>query len=125
MTEDKKKLLLVEDDYNTRQAMTEIISISMDNVDVHPAKDGPEAIDLACANNYPIALIDIMMPGMDGIDTANRILELQPKMKIIFLTGAGHEHYRERVLRIPNAEVYTKPIDVDILLDLVEKAIKE
>lgn len=123
MTEKKIAVLLVEDDDNTRHAMTEIIELSMDNIDVHAAKDGQEAIDLSCANTYPIALVDIMMPGMDGIDTVNRIRELQPNIKIIFLTGAGHEHYRERVMRIPNAEVYTKPIDVDLLLNLMEKAI--
>ena len=76
------KILVVDDDINIRVAM----KISLDGYDVVLAEDGQQAIALVDWEKPDLILMDIMMPGMDGISAAENILQ-RHNVPIIFISG--------------------------------------
>jgi DNA-binding NarL/FixJ family response regulator len=80
------RLLLADDHELVRKNLREIIEFKTDCVVVCEAKDGLQAVSLAKEFEPDIALVDISMPGLDGLDAARQIHERSPQMKILILT---------------------------------------
>jgi DNA-binding NarL/FixJ family response regulator len=80
------RLLLADDHELVRKNLREIIEFKTDCVIVCEAKDGLQAVSLAREFEPDIALVDISMPGLDGLDAARQIHERSPQMKILILT---------------------------------------
>jgi DNA-binding NarL/FixJ family response regulator len=80
------RLLLADDHELVRKNLREIIEFKTDCVIVCEAKDGLQAVSLAKEFEPDIALVDISMPGLDGLDAARQIHERSPRMKILILT---------------------------------------
>ena len=80
------RLLLADDHELVRKNLREIIEIKTDCVIVCEAKDGLQAVRLAREFEPDIALVDISMPGLDGLDAARQIHEESPQIKILILT---------------------------------------
>lgn len=89
---------------------------------VATATSGDEAIEVADAETFDVAVVDLKMPGLDGLETLARLKELQPMMYAIMLTGHGsfeaaHESGKHDAYRF-----LTKPHDFDALLAVIEEA---
>lgn len=80
------RLLLADDHEIVRKNLREIIEFKTDCVIVCEATDGLQAVSLAKEFGPDIALVDISMPGLDGLDAARRIREESPRTKILILT---------------------------------------
>jgi DNA-binding NarL/FixJ family response regulator len=80
------RLLLADDHEIVRRNLREIIEFKTDCVIVGEAVDGVEAVSLAKELAPDIALVDISMPGLDGLDAARRILKESPQTKVLILT---------------------------------------
>jgi DNA-binding NarL/FixJ family response regulator len=80
------RLLLADDHDLVRKNLREIIEFKTDCVIVCEAKDGLQAVALAKEFEPDIALVDISMPGLDGLDAARQIHEESPQTKILILT---------------------------------------
>lgn len=80
------RLLLADDHELVRKNLREIIEFKTDCVIVCEAVDGLQAVVLAKKFTPDIALVDISMPGLDGLDAARQILQESPKTKILILT---------------------------------------
>ena len=80
------RLLLADDHELVRKNLREIIEFKTDCVIVCEAKDGLEAVSLAKEFEPDIALVDISMPGLDGLDAARQIRQENPQTKILILT---------------------------------------
>lgn len=82
-----KKFLLIDDDPEMLGLETAILT--EDGFEVDTASDGPEGIGKLEANNYDGIVLDVMMPGMDGYETAKRIQELafHKSTPIVMVTG--------------------------------------
>jgi DNA-binding NarL/FixJ family response regulator len=80
------RLLLVDDHEIVRKNLREIIEFKTDCVIVGEAVDGLQAVVLAKKFTPDIAVIDVSMPGMDGLDAAQQILKQSPQTKILILT---------------------------------------
>jgi DNA-binding NarL/FixJ family response regulator len=80
------RLLLADDHELVRKNLREIIEFKTDCVIVCEAKDGLQAVSLAKEFEPDIALVDISMPGLDGLDAARRIQQESPQTKILILT---------------------------------------
>jgi DNA-binding NarL/FixJ family response regulator len=80
------RLLLADDHELVRRNLREIIEIKTDCVIVGEAVDGLQAVILAKKFAPDIALVDISMPGLDGLDAARQILNESPQTKILILT---------------------------------------
>jgi signal transduction histidine kinase/ActR/RegA family two-component response regulator/HPt (histidine-containing phosphotransfer) domain-containing protein len=108
-------LLLVDDDPINREVGAEMLKRLGHTPTV--AVDGPSAVRLAQERAFDAVLMDLHMPGMDGIEAATLIEQRarEPKPRIIFLTADMSERSRERMSRGGFHDVVSKPILLDAL----------
>lgn len=94
------KVLLADDHSIVRAGLARIIEESGDMVVIAEAADGREAIDLVQDALPDVAVIDISMPGLDGLEVADRLLSLYPGLPIIILTMHEEEQYVLRAVEV-------------------------
>jgi len=114
------RILIAEDETIIRLDLRELLERSGFEV-VAEARDGEEAVELALAESPDLALLDVKMPKLDGIDAARRILEERP-MPIVMVTAYGET---ELVARAVEAGVFgylVKPFRETDLLPAIEMA---
>jgi two-component system, NtrC family, response regulator HydG len=120
---EKTRVLVVDDDADL--ARTTALILKGKGFAVNVAADGLAAIRHAEQNPFDIALMDIKMPGMDGVETYKRIKMIQPDLAAIMMTGFSVENRIQEALREGALAVLTKPLDVDRLLELIEGAVEQ
>lgn len=110
------RVLVVEDSPAIALLLRRRLEMAGHEVDV--MANGNQALDwLGSAAVPDLVLADVMMPGLDGLDTLDRIRELHPELPVILVTGTQLEHeQRQRA-----DAVFTKPIEFDQLLEAVER----
>ena len=120
MTTTPMRILIAEDETIIRLDLRELLERSGFDV-VAEARDGEEAVELARSQSPDLALLDVKMPRLDGIDAARRILEERP-IPIVMVTAYGE---RELVARAVEAGVFgylVKPFRETDLLPAIETA---
>ncbi len=120
---DKIKLLLVDDEEDFVKALSERIKMREIGSDI--ALNGEAALEMV-ENQIPdVIVLDIRMPGIDGLEVLERIKKTYPNVQVIILTGHGTEKEMEQARRLGAFEVLRKPVDIDMLVDGVKKAYKK
>ena len=115
-----KTILVAEDESSIREFIT--INLRLAGYEIIEAADGRQAIEKfdLNENNIDIAVLDIMMPGCDGIEVCKHIREKNPYVGIVFLTAKAQEHDKVSGL-ISGADDYiTKPFSTTELIARVE-----
>jgi CheY-like chemotaxis protein len=120
---EKTRVLVVDDDADL--ARTTALVLKRHGFDVSVAADGMAAIQQAEQNPFDVMLMDIRMPGMDGVEAYKHIKTLQPSIMVIMMTGFSVEDRIQEALREGALAVLTKPLDLDRLLQLIEEAIAQ
>lgn len=114
-----KKILVAEDESSIREFIT--INLRLSGYETIDAKDGLDAIEKFDADDdIDIAVLDIMMPGCDGIEVCRHIRENNPNTGIIFLTAKAQEHDKVAGLVSGADDYITKPFSTAELLARVE-----
>ena len=116
-----KEVLVVEDDIMNLKLICEILKT--EGYTVHYAMNGIEAIDMAKKMLYDLILMDIQLPGMDGIE-ATRIIKNMPnykKVPIIALTAYAMGGDKERFLAAGLDDYISKPLNISDFLIKVNK----
>ncbi|MFZ1109027.1 MAG: response regulator [Rhodomicrobium sp.] len=114
-----QSILLAEDDDSMRRFLEKALERA--GYDVVSYGNGADAFEELKAKPFTLLLTDIVMPEMDGIELAKRGAELNPDMKIMFITGfaaVALQHYSETPQR---ARVLSKPIHLKDLVQEVDK----
>jgi len=116
-----KTILLVEDFDDTR-LMTRLW-LTKKGYRVVEAENGEEAIDLAQRERPDLILMDMMMPGVDGLDATRQIREYQSLQEtpIVAVSAYGANEYREKALDAGCDEYVATPFDPDALSNLIER----
>jgi two-component system cell cycle sensor histidine kinase/response regulator CckA len=84
------------------------------------ASDGPEAIDMAAkVAALDILVTDVMMPEMAGDELARRLRQLQPSLKVLYLTGYADRLFKEKVTLWEDEAYLDKPCSIRSLLQAV------
>jgi CheY-like chemotaxis protein len=120
-----QKILIVEDNENNRSLFRDILTFHGHQVSV--ASDGQEGVALARQLMPDLILMDIQMPGMDGM-TAGSILKSDPqtsRLKIIALTSFAMQGDKEKFLAAGFNGYLAKPINTRKLPDLIKQWLKE
>ncbi|MCP4136608.1 MAG: response regulator [bacterium] len=102
-----KKILIVEDDYVNRIMLD--ITLTKTGYSVDCAANGIEAVCCFRDKKYDAVLMDIQLPGMDGIETMQEIKKISRETPVIAVTGYAHKSARKNFLREGFDEYIAKP----------------
>ena len=114
------KVLVIDDEAPIRLLCR--VNLEAESMDVVEAADGEEGLTLARAEKPDIVLLDVMMPGMDGWQVAERLLENEATSQIplVFLTARAELRDRARGLELGGVDYITKPFNPVELASVVE-----
>jgi DNA-binding response OmpR family regulator len=101
------KIIIVDDDEITRKSLSEILR--HEGYDVTTVDDGELALEILEAEEIDLMLLDIRMPGMDGIEVMRRVEEISPDTQIVMLTGHGTMETAIEALRYEAHDYLLKP----------------
>jgi len=116
-------VFIVDDDPDVRDALSLIIS--QENIPVRAFSNGHDFLAAFSEDAVGCAIIDLKMPGMDGIELQKAMLELQICLPIIFLTGYGDIPTSVKAIKNGAVNFLTKPVNADDLLTSIRLAILE
>jgi len=123
VSEDKPKLLIVEDDLGLQKQL----KWCFDSYEVLQAGSRSEAIALMRRHEPPVVLQDLGLPPdpegvSEGMATVQELLTLQPRAKIIVVTGRADRESAVRAVGLGAWDFYSKPVDTDVLKLIVQRA---
>jgi CheY-like chemotaxis protein len=116
-------ILVVDVDADTRRNMAEIFADLGYAVDA--AESGEVALDLAGRQAFDLGLLDLRMPGMDGLTLCQHLTRLYPRMVAMIITAYGAGHLLEEARIAGARHILPKPIDFTRLLALVAHVIPQ
>ncbi len=93
------RILIVDDHAVIRSGLSKVFMVNKDLVPVGEATDGTEAVQMAATHKPDVILMDLMMPGMDGISATREIHQKFPPVKIIALTSFSEKNLVEGALQ--------------------------
>jgi two-component system, OmpR family, response regulator CpxR len=114
------KILLVDDEREFVQTLSE--RLLMRDMGSAVAYDGQSALDLVKDDEPDVMILDLKMPGIDGIEVLRRVKETQPEIEVIILTGHGSEADKEVCMSLGAFAYLQKPVDISLLSDTIKKA---
>ena len=117
----KPLLLIVDDEEGPRQSLKVIFK---DDFDVLMAADGPAAIDLAQKHPVDVAVSDIRMAGMSGIEVLERLKYVNPAIEVVMITAFETTDTMRQALRLRACDYINKPFDVATIRAAVAKALQ-
>jgi DNA-binding NarL/FixJ family response regulator len=91
--------------------------------DFHEASNGPQAIEMASNGDYHLVLLDISLPGRDGLDVLRQLRQLEPKLPVIMLSMHPDSQYAVRAFQAGAAGYVTKGSACDDLQGAIEKVL--
>ncbi len=114
-------LLIVDDEDGPRQSLRVIFK---DEYDLLMAEDGPTAIDLAQKHDIDVAVLDIRMAGMSGIEVLERLKYVKPEMEAIMMTAFETTDTIRQALRLRACDYINKPFDLATMRAAVGQAMQ-
>lgn len=120
--EGRIKLLLVDDEVGYVNVLSN--RLSKRNIDVTKAFTGSEAIQALRKEDFDIAVLDLKMEDMDGIEVLRIFKKMYPQMSVIMLTGHGSEKAAKQGIEFGAYDYLTKPCELDDLLAKIMEAYK-
>jgi DNA-binding response OmpR family regulator len=121
------KVLLIDDEGELISTLAERLSLR--GIDADWVTTGEEALKKVVAQGaqcYDLAVVDIRMPKMSGLELKRLMAEKCPRLKFIFMTGHGSEDdYKEGTAQAGAAYYLLKPLNIELLIEKINEVIKE
>ncbi|MBI3552133.1 MAG: response regulator [Elusimicrobia bacterium] len=114
-------ILVIDDDKNQRSSL--LFALGERGFKVEAAASGKEALELARKARFDAAVCDIMMPGMDGIETLRTLRKEQPWLEVVMATGFGTSETALKSMRLGACHYLTKPYELQDLIDVLDRAL--
>jgi CheY-like chemotaxis protein len=114
------KVLLVDDEREFVQTLSE--RLSMREVGSHVVFDGESALEMVADDEPEVMVLDLKMPGIDGLEVLKRTKATRPDVEVIILTGHGSEADRDECMRLGAFAYLQKPVDIEQLSDTLKRA---
>ena len=120
------KILIVDDERFEREQLCQIIEEEfLHEVQTRTAENGRQAVETAALWTPGIVLMDIEMPGVNGIEAAKRILTQMPSCKLIFVTAYSLFNYAYEAVKMGAYDFILKPVDPDDVIRAVRRCIDQ
>src|SRR5579864_5619434 len=118
----KGRILVVDDELVVRDSLGKWFT--SEGYAAHPVASAREALETIQQKEFDIALIDIKMPGMDGMELQARLKDADPELTVIIMTGYASVETAVQALKRGAYDYITKPVDPDELSHLVGNALE-
>ena len=115
----KPSVLLVEDETSIRRGLEDVFTYH--GYDVVAFRDGESALAHNQSHEFDIAILDVMLPGLDGFELCGRLRETRPSVPILMLTAKGSEEDIVTGFRAGADDYVTKPFSPRLLLAKVRE----
>jgi DNA-binding NtrC family response regulator len=122
-SKDELRILVVDDEEVVRQSLERWFT--EDGYQVHTAADAAQALRELQVGHFDLALVDVKMPGMDGIELQRRLQEIEPNLTVIMITAYASVDTAVQALKQGAFDYVTKPVDPDHLTHVVANAVKQ
>ena len=120
---EKIKILLVDDEKEFVETLSE--RIRMRDHDSKVALNGEEALKHIDDDLPDVVVLDLKMPGIDGMEVLRRIRKAYPNVQVIMLTGHGSDKDEKEAKKLGAFEYLQKPVEIDTLMKKIKKAYKQ
>ena len=117
------KILLVDDEREFVKTLSE--RLFMRDMGSATAYDGESALDMIDEEKPDVMILDLKMPGIDGIEVLKKVKKDKPEIEVIILTGHGSEIDEKKCMELGAFAYLQKPVDIDILSKTIKKAKKK
>ncbi len=119
----RAQILVVDDEETIRTTLSDIITIK--GYEVATAESGEMAVAMCTENRYDAILMDVRMPGIDGVEAFRQIRVNQPDVRMIIMTAYSTEELEQVALDEGAIAFLPKPLDIQKVLELIGEAVKK
>jgi len=113
-------VLLVDDEEQFLDMLSQRLEVR--GIKVDTVTGGEEAMDKITSKKFDVVVLDLAMPGIDGIETLKRLKEMNPDIQIIMLTGKATVKSGIEAMKLGAEDFLEKPVDLDVLMEKIKKA---
>ena len=113
-------VLLVDDEEQFLQVLSE--RLTNRGLHVSSVTSGEEAVDQVENETFDAVVVDLAMPGINGIETMKKIKEKRPNLEIIILTGHATVKAGIEAMKLGAEDFLEKPVDLNVLLERISEA---
>ncbi len=117
------KILVIEDEAAIRRVLVKILSEESEMYEVDEAEDGSLGLEMIKKTDYDLALCDIKMPKMDGVEVLQAAKKIRPEIPFIMISGHGDLDTAVNTMRLGAFDYISKPPDLNRLLTTVRNAL--
>ena len=115
-----EKVLLVDDEEEFVETLAERMRTR--GMDVSTSNSGANALQLVDDEDFDVVVLDLKMPGVDGIEALKRIKRRRPEIQVVLLTGHATVEKGVEAIKEGAIEFLEKPVDLRSLTDAIDKA---
>jgi len=116
-----KSVLIVDDEKNIRLTLSQALEIL--EVETDTAANGEEALSKLKEKEFGLILLDLKMPGMDGMEVLRQVSEIRPDIRIIIITAYGTVESAVEAMKLGAADFIQKPFVTEEIRELVSRVI--
>jgi len=111
-------VLVVDDEEVTRQFI--VSALQTGQRQIYAAASGEEALEIAKQSDLDLVMLDLIMPGISGVETFRQLHALRPELPVVIVTGYPDSDLMSRALEIGPFTMINKPIDINQLQKVVD-----
>lgn len=113
------RVLVVDDERNMRRTLRDILEDR--GFEVSTADCGERAVELCRKSRYQAVLMDVRMPGIDGVEAMRRIRRFDGDVQFVFMSAYTLEHLEDQALREGAVAFLRKPLDAEKIIRLIRE----
>lgn len=114
------RVLLVDDEVEFVETLAERMRAR--GLDVETAHNGVDAIVAVEQHGFDAIVLDLAMPGLDGLETLRRLREINPDLQVMLLSGQATVQSAAEATRLGAVDIFEKPTDVTTLVERIREA---
>ncbi|MFD1884327.1 response regulator [Paenibacillus wenxiniae] len=119
---EQKKILIVDDQNGIRLLLVELFS--NEGYEMFQAANGKEALQIVEQHVPDLVLLDMKIPGMDGLEILRHIKQTHPRIHVIMMTAYGELDIIQQAKDLGAMSHFTKPFDIDEMREAVDRCLR-
>ncbi len=122
MEKSKGSILIVDDEETTRRILRRRLEAEL--YDCVTASGGEDALAKTVSQDFDVVLLDILMPGLSGMEVLPKLVDRQPHTQVIMVTSVLDHDTIEEAMKLGAYDYVTKPLNLDDIVTRVQKALE-